>query len=47
MRDTSASQLLQNNAPATYVSKQLGHRDTEITLTAYASWLRQVEGLGV
>lgn len=39
MRHTFASLLLQNNAPATYVSKQLGHRDTAITLTVYASWL--------
>ena len=39
MRHTFASLLLQNNAPATYVSKQLGHRDSAITLTVYASWL--------
>lgn len=53
MRHTFASLLLQNNAPATYVSKQLGHRDTAITLSVYASWLpkpderRDVDGLDV
>ena len=36
MRHTFASLLLQDGAPITYVSKQLGHRDASITLRVYA-----------
>ena len=32
MRHTFASQLLQDGAPITYVSRQLGHKDAAITL---------------
>ena len=31
--------LLQEGAPITYVSQQLGHRDAAITLRVYAHWL--------
>jgi len=31
--------LLQDGAPITYVSKQLGHKDASITLGVYAHWL--------
>jgi len=39
MRHTFASLLLQEGAPITYVSQQLGHRDASITLRVYAHWL--------
>ena len=39
MRHTFASHLLQDGAPITYVSRQLGHRDEAITLRVYAHWL--------
>ena len=39
MRHTFASVLLQEGAPITYVSQQLGHRDPSITLRVYAYWL--------
>ena len=39
MRHTFASLLLQEGAPITYVSQQLGHRDAAITLRVYAHWL--------
>jgi integrase len=39
MRHTFASRLLQDGAPITYVSQQLGHKDAAITLRVYAHWL--------
>ena len=39
MRHTFASLLLQAGAPITYVSRQIGHRDSAITLRVYAHWL--------
>jgi integrase len=39
MRHTFASLLLQDSAPITYVSQQLGHRDASMTLRVYAHWL--------
>jgi len=39
MRHTFASLLLQDGAPITYVSRQLGHKDASITLRVYAHWL--------
>ena len=39
MRHTFASLLLQAGAPITYVSNQLGHRDSSITLRVYVHWL--------
>ena len=36
MRHTFASLLLQEVAPITYVSGQLGHKDSAITLRVYA-----------
>jgi len=39
MRHTFASLLLQDGAPITYVSRQLGHKDPSITLRVYAHWL--------
>jgi integrase-like protein len=39
MRHTFASLLLQDGAPITYVSQQLGHKDPSITLRVYAHWL--------
>ena len=39
MRHTFASMLLQTGAPITYVSRQLGHRDSSVTLRVYAHWL--------
>jgi hypothetical protein len=39
MPHTFASLLLQNGAPITYVSRQLGHKDPSITLRVYAHWL--------
>ena len=39
LRHTYATLLLQNGAPITYVSEQLGHRDASITLRVYAHWL--------
>jgi integrase len=39
MRHSFASLLLQNGAPITYVSQQLGHRDASIALRVYAHWL--------
>ena len=44
MRHTFASLLLQAGVPITYVSQQLGHRDSAITLRVYAHWLPQVGG---
>jgi site-specific recombinase XerC len=38
-RHTYASLLLQEGAPITYVSRQLGHKDAAITLRVYAHWL--------
>ena len=42
MRHTFASLLLQEGAPITYVSRQLGHRDASITLRVYAHWVPDV-----
>lgn len=42
MRHTFASLLLQEGAPITYVSRQLGHRDASITLRVYAHWIPDV-----
>jgi len=39
LRHTFASQLLQEGAPITYVSRQLGHKDASITLRVYAHWV--------
>lgn len=39
LRHMFASLLLQEGAPITYVSQQLGHRDPSITLRVYAHWL--------
>ena len=39
MRHTFASLLLQEGAPITYVSRQLGHKDSSITLRVYAHWV--------
>jgi integrase len=39
MRHTFASLLLQGGVPITYVSRQLGHKDSAITLRVYAHWL--------
>jgi integrase len=39
MRHTFASLALQNGAPITYVSRQLAHKDSAITLRVYAHWL--------
>ena len=39
MRHRFASLLLQDGAPITYVSQQLGHKDASITLRVYAHWL--------
>jgi hypothetical protein len=36
---TFATLLLQANAPITYVSQQLGHRDPSITFRVYAHYL--------
>jgi hypothetical protein len=45
MRQTFASLLLQQGAPITYVSQQLGHRDAAITLRVYAHWLPSASDL--
>ena len=39
MRHTFASLLLQSGEPVTYVSQQLGHKDSAITLRVHAHWL--------
>jgi integrase len=39
MRHTFASLLLQAGVPITYVSRQLGHKDSATTLRVYAHWL--------
>jgi integrase len=39
MRHTFASLLLQAGEQITYVSRQLGHKDSSITLRVYARWL--------
>ena len=39
MRHTFASLLLQDGAPITHVSRQLGHQNAAITLRVYAHWL--------
>jgi Phage integrase family len=39
MRQTFASLLLQAGVPITYVSRQLGHKDSAITLRVDAHWL--------
>ena len=44
MRHTFASLLLQIGAPITYVSRQLGHRDSAVTLRVYAHWLPEPAG---
>jgi len=38
--------LLQEGAPITYVSQQLGHRDASITLRVYAHWLPDTAAQG-
>ena len=38
-RDTFSSVLLERDAPITYVSKQVGHKDAAITLRVYLHWL--------
>jgi hypothetical protein len=44
MRHSFASLLLQAGEPITYVSAQLGHRDSAITLRVYAHWLPDTTG---
>src|SRR5262249_24269071 len=44
MRHTFASLLTQAGEPITYVSAQLGHRDSAITLRVYAHWLPDTTG---
>ena len=39
MRHTFASLLINAGEPVTYVSRQLGHKDSSITLRVYARWL--------
>jgi integrase len=39
LRNTFATLLLQANAPITYVSQQLGHRDPSIAFRVYAHYL--------
>jgi integrase len=39
LRHSFASLLLQAGEPITYVSRQLGHKDSAITLKVYAHWL--------
>jgi integrase len=39
MRHTFASLLINVGEPVTYVSRQLGHKDSAITLRVYARWL--------
>ncbi len=39
LRHTYASLLLAQGAPITYVSNQLGHADSRITLSIYAHWV--------
>jgi len=39
MRHTFASLLLQEGAPITYVTRQLGHKDPSSTLRVYAHWM--------
>ena len=43
MRHTFALLLLKAGVPITYVSRQLGHRDSSITLRVYAHWLPDAE----
>ena len=44
LRHTFASLLLQAGEPVTYVSHQLGHKDSAITLRVYAHWLPDTHG---
>jgi Phage integrase family len=44
MRHTFASLLLQDGAPITYVSRQLGHQDPSITLRVYSHCLPDNSG---
>jgi integrase len=39
VQHTFASLLLQSGAAIIYVSRQLGHKDSAITLKVYAHWL--------
>jgi integrase len=40
MRHTFGSLLINVGEPVTYVSRQLGHKDSAITLKVYARWLQ-------
>jgi integrase len=44
MRHTFASLLVRASEPITYVSRQLGHKDSAITLRVYAHWLPEPNG---
>jgi len=44
MRHTFGSLLINGGEPVTYVSQQMGHRDSSITLKVYARWLPDVSG---
>ena len=46
MRHTFASLLLQEGAPITYVSRQLGRRDASTTLRIYAHWVPDASSFG-
>jgi len=39
MRHTFGSLLINAGEPVTYVSRQMGHKDSAITLRVYARWL--------
>ena len=44
MRHTFATLLLEDGAPITYVTQQIGHKDASITLRVYAHWIPRPTG---
>jgi integrase len=44
MRHTFGSLLVNAGEPITYVSRQMGHKDSSITLRVYARWMPDPAG---
>jgi len=47
LRHTHISQLLADRKPLTWVSKRAGHKNTHVTATVYAHWIKDDDDVGL